>query len=121
LDILSKIPFCEVQKEAIKMFLDEGNSSFVVYSFADISDASMALNAVESDAYCLQFVPDKLMTVDLCKIALQHPEKDKKVLEFIPEKFHNNPEVRKIADEKFGHYLPKNEKSLPNKRKGRSI
>jgi len=121
LDILSKIPFPAVEKEAIKKFLDEGNKPFVVYSFANISDESMALDAVKRDAYCLQLVPDKLITADLCKIALQHPEVDKKVLGFIPERFHNNPEVRKMADEKFGNIAAQNEEFPNQKKKGFSI
>jgi hypothetical protein len=101
LDILSKIPYPEVQKEAIKKFLDEDNPAFVVYSFADIMDAKMAKDAVKADAYCLQFVPDKLMTTELCKLALENPKADKKVFGFIPEKF-RIPEIRKMVEDKFG-------------------
>jgi hypothetical protein len=126
LDILSKIPYPTVQKEAIKMFLDEGNHPFVIYSFANISDASMALNAVQGDAYCLQLVPDKLTTADLCKVALQHPEADKKVLEFIPERYHDNPDIRRLAEERFGRNPVKKEEtkkeiSPPEKKKGIGI
>jgi hypothetical protein len=125
LDILSKIPYPEVQKEAIKMFLDEGNKPFVIYSFAGISDVQMAQDAVKGDAYCLQFVPDKLMTTELCKTALQSPNADKKVLEFIPERF-RTPEIRKIAEDKFGEKPEQKEDrqkemSLPLKRKSLSI
>ncbi|MDR1633082.1 MAG: hypothetical protein LBR97_09475, partial [Dysgonamonadaceae bacterium] len=55
--ILSKIPFVEVQKEAIKKFSDDGNPAFVLYSFTGISDVEMAKNAVKADAYCLHSSP----------------------------------------------------------------
>jgi hypothetical protein len=115
LDILSKIPFVEVQKEAIKRFSDEGNPAFVLYSFTGIGDAEMAGNAVKADAYCLQFVPDKLMTADLCKTALHSPNADNRVLGFIPEKF-RTPEIVKTANEKFGNPLPPKETSPPKKK-----
>jgi hypothetical protein len=120
LDILSKIPYPEVQKEAIKKFLDEGNLAFVVYSFADITDAKMAKDAVKADAYCLQFVPDKWITADLCKMALDSPNADKKVLGFIPEKF-RTPEIRKIAEDKFWEKAEQKEISPPPKRKSLSV
>jgi hypothetical protein len=113
--ILSKIPFVEVQKEAIKKFSDEGNPAFVLYSFAGISDAEMARNAVKADAYCLQFVPDKLMTAELCKMALHSPNADNKVLGFIPERF-RTPEIVKTANEKFGTVPAQREKSPPQKK-----
>ena len=81
----------------------------------------MALDAVKADAYCLQLVPDKLITADLCKTALQHPDADKKVLGFIPERFHNDFEVRKIAEEKYGSNTEQKEMSSPNKKKGLSF
>jgi hypothetical protein len=121
LDILSKIPYPEVQKEAIKKFLDEGNPAFVVYSFTDITDAEMAKEAVKADAYCLQFVPDKLMTAELCKLALQSPNADKKVPGFIPEKF-RTPEIVKTANEKFGEKpRQQKEQSPPLRKKGLAI
>jgi hypothetical protein len=113
--ILSKIPFVEVQKEAIKMFQDEGNPAFVLYSFTGISDAEMAKDAVKADAYCLQFVPDKLMSAELCKMALNSPNADNKVLGFIPEKF-RTPEIVKTANEKFGAVPSQKEKSPPQKK-----
>ena len=118
--ILPLIPYLDIQKEGAKKF-SENEPAFVVYSFADISDAQMAQDAVRKDAYCLQLVPDKLITADLCKTALQHSSADKKVLGFIPERFHNNPEVRKIAEEKFGNNLVEKEISPSEKKKGRSI
>ena len=122
--ILPDIPFPDIQKEGIQRFNDV--PAFVLYSFIDISDTPTALNAVRGDAYCLQLVPDRLITADLCKTALQHPEADKKVLGFIPERFQNNPDVRKMAEEKFGSSPAQKEErqkeiSLPEKKKGRGI
>ena len=116
--ILSQIPFHDIQKEGIQRFNDV--PAFVLYSFVDIRDAQMAQDAVKKEPYCLQLVPDKLTTADLCKVALQHPEADKKVLEFIPERYRDNPEIRKIAEERFGSNLAQKE-SLPEKKKSRGI
>jgi len=99
--ILSQIPFPDVQKEAIQRFSGD-TPAFVLYSFADIQDAKMAQDAVKAEPYCLQLIPNELMTVELCKLALQNSDTDKKVLGFIPESFRNNPEVRKMEEEKFG-------------------
>jgi len=118
--ILPLIPYLDIQKEGIKKFSPD-NSAFVVHSFVDISDAQMAHDAVKADAYCIQLVPDKLITADLCKTALQHREADKKVLEFIPERFRNNPEVKKMAEEKFGEKSAQKEMLPPLKRKNLSI
>jgi hypothetical protein len=64
--LLLHIPFPDVQKEGIQKF--SGNTpAFVLYSFADIRDAQTAREAVKADAYCLQLVPDKLLTAELCK------------------------------------------------------
>jgi hypothetical protein len=117
--VLPQIPFPDVQKEAIQKFSAD-TPAFVLYSFADISDAQMAKDAVKADAYCLQFVPDKLMTAELCKMALNNPNADKKVLGFIPEKFYTT-EIRKIADDKFGGKPEQKEISPPLKRKGLAI
>jgi len=118
--ILPLIPFPDIQKEGIKKFSSDG-SAFVVHSFIDISDSQMAHDAVKADAYCLQLVPDKLITASLCKTALQHREADKKVLEFIPERFRNNPEVKKMAEEKFGEKPAQKEMPPLLKRKNLSI
>ena len=118
--ILPLIPFPDVQKEGIKKFSDD-TPEFVLYSFSDISDAQMAHDAVKADAYCLQFVPDKLITAKLCKTALQHTETDKKILGFIPERFLDNLEIKKIIEGKFGGNLAQKETSLSEKKKGRSI
>ena len=117
--ILSKIPFHSVQKEGIQRFNDV--PAFVLYSFVDIRDAKMAQDAVKADAYCLQLVPDKLITADLCKTALLHPDADKKVLGFIPERFRNNSEIKKINAEKFEGNPVQKETSLPTQKKGLSI
>jgi len=118
--ILPLIPYPDIQKEGIKKFSFAG-SAFVVHSFVDISDAQMAHDAVKADAYCLQLVPDKLITVDLCKTALQHTETDKKVLDFIPERFRSDPEVKRIAEEKFGSNPIEKEISQPANKKGLSV
>ena len=113
--LLPYIPFPDVQQEGIRQF--SGNTpAFVLYSFADIQDAKMAQDAVRADAYCLQLVPDKLMTTDICKTALLHPDADKKVFEFIPPKFRNNPDIKKLAEEKFGVNSMQKEISPPEKK-----
>jgi hypothetical protein len=83
--ILPQIPFPDVQKEGIQRFSD--TPAFVLYSFSDISDAQMAKEAVKADAYCLQLVPDKLLTAELCKTALQSPNADEKILKFVSGRF----------------------------------
>ena len=122
--ILSYISFPDVQKEGIQRFSGD-TSTFVLYSFVDIQDAKMAQEAVKSDAYCLQLVPNELMTVDLCKTALQHPDANKEVVGFIPEKFRQIPEIRKIVEEKFGIKSVEKEdrqkEISPPVKKGRSI
>jgi len=115
--ILSYIPFLDVQKEGIQRFSGD-TPAFVLYSFVDIQDAKTAQEAVKVDAYCLQLVPNELMTADLCKAALQHPDADKKVVKFIPEGFRHNPEIRKIAEEKFGDNLMQKEIPQSPKKKG---
>jgi len=88
--ILPLIPFPDIQKEGIKKFSSDG-SAFVVHSFIDISDAQMAHDAVKADAYCIQLVPDKLLTKDLCKLALTSPNADEKVSKFVIGRF---PELK---------------------------
>jgi hypothetical protein len=97
--LLPHIPFPDVQKEGIRKF-SRDTPAFVLYSFADIRDAQTAREAVKADAYCLQLVPDGLMTAELCRMALQHPNADRKVLGFIPERF-RSPEIEKLAKERF--------------------
>jgi hypothetical protein len=108
-----------VQKKAIQKFSAD-TPAFVLYSFADIRDAQTAREAVKADAYCLQLVPDKLLTADLCKMALNSPNADKKILGFIPEKFRTS-EIRKIAEDKFGEKPGQKEISPPPKRKSLSV
>ena len=90
--ILPYIPFPDVQKEGIQRF--SGNTeAFILYSFTDMQDAKMAQEAVKADAYCIQLVPDKLLTKDLCKTALQSRNSDKEVSKFVLERFPElNPE-----------------------------
>jgi hypothetical protein len=117
--VLPHIPFPDVQKEGIRRF--SGNTqAFVLYSFADIRDAQIAREAVKADAYCLQLVPDKLLTVELCKMALNSPNADKKVLGFIPEKF-RTPEIRKASEAKFGDSQGQKKPSPSQKRKGTGL
>ena len=115
--LLSLIPFSDVQKEGIQRFSGD-TPAFVLYSFSDISDAQMAKDAVKADAYCLQLVPNKLMTAELCKTALQHPDADKKVLGFIPGRFLHTFEIRKMAEEKFGSNPVQKEAFQSSKKKG---
>jgi hypothetical protein len=53
-------------------------------------------------------------------MALDRPNADKKVLGFIPEKF-RTPEIRKIADDKFGGKPGQKEISPSPKRKSLSV
>jgi hypothetical protein len=116
--MLSQIPFPDVQRDGVAKFVSSGIPAFVAYSFVDITDAKTAKEAVEADAYCLQFVPDRLITADLCQTALQSPNADKKVLGFIPERF-RTPEIRKMAEDRFGEKeVRQKELSPPPHKKG---
>jgi len=118
--VLPLIPYPEIQKKGIEKF-SENTPAFVLYSFVDIQDEKMAREAVKADAYCLQLVPDKLITVDLCKVVLQHPDADKIVVEFIRERFRNNPEIAKMAEEKIGSNLAQKDTYQLPKKKNLSI
>jgi hypothetical protein len=107
--VLPYIPFLDIQKEGIQQFSVD-TPAFVLYSFADIRDAAMAREAVKADAYCLQLVPDKLLTEDLCKTALRSPNADKNVLNFIRERF---PAIQSGIDT-----TPKSEKAQHNTNRG---
>jgi len=89
--ILPHIPFSDVQKEGVEQFLKTENP-FLVYSYADMQDAKMAQEAVKTCAYCIQLVPDKLLTKELCKTALTSPNADERNSKFIFERF---PELKK--------------------------
>jgi hypothetical protein len=117
--VLPYIPFPDVQKEGIQKFSHD-TPAFVLYSFADIRDVQMAREAVKADAYCIQLVPDKLLTAELCKTALNSPNADKKVLGFIPEKF-RTPEIRKAAEAKFGNSQGQKKPSPSQKRMGTGL
>jgi hypothetical protein len=108
--VLPYIPFPDVQREGIQKFSAD-TPAFVLFSFADIRDAAMAKEAVKADAYCLQLVPDKLLTEDLCKIARQSPNADKKVMDFIDGRF---PSIAKSGVEA----IPKSEKTQQKANKG---
>ena len=118
--VLPHIPYPDVQKEGIQRFISSGIPAFVAYSFVDITDAQTAREAIKADAYCLQFVPDRLITADLCKTALQHPDADKKVLGFIPEKF-RTPEIEKLAKERFPDKTAVQKEISPSHKKGISL
>ena len=97
--ILPYIPFPDVQKEGVQRF-SANTEAFILYSFADMQDAKMAQEAVKADAYCIQLVPDKLLTKDLCKTALQSPNSDEAVSKFVVERY---PELKtEHKDEKRG-------------------
>ena len=88
--IFPYIPYYDVQKQAIQQFT--GNTpAFLLYSYADIQDAKMAQDAVKADAYCIQLVPDKLLTKDLCRTALHSPNADAEVTKFVMGRF---PELK---------------------------
>jgi hypothetical protein len=97
--ILPHIPYPDVQKEGIRKFSGD-TPAFVLYSFADIRDAETAREAVKADAYCLQLVPDKLLTKDLCKTALQSPNADEYMKKFVAERFPERHPERTPKDEK---------------------
>jgi hypothetical protein len=110
--VLPHIPYPDVQKEGIQRFISSGTPAFVAYSFTDITDAKMAQEAVKADAYCLQLVPERLLTKELCKTAIQSPSADKKILDFIQERF---PEIKKSGinvsqDEKIRHNTDRKQK-----------
>ena len=88
--ILPYIPFPDVQKEGVQRF-SANTEAFILYSFADMQDANMATEAVKADAYCIQLVPDKLLTKDLCRTALQSHNSDEKVSQYVLERF---PEMK---------------------------
>jgi hypothetical protein len=102
--ILPHIPYPDVQKEAVQKF-SKDTPAFVLYSFADIRDAAMAKEAVKADAYCLQLVPEKLVTAELCRTAVQSPNSDDFIRKFIAERFPSlNPE-RTPKNDKTQHHV----------------
>jgi len=84
--ILPLIPYPDIQKEGIKKF-SENTPAFVLYSFADIQDGQIAHEAVKADAYCIQLIPDCLLTKNLCREALKSPDMDEKMMRFVTERF----------------------------------
>jgi hypothetical protein len=88
--ILPHIPFPEVQKEGIRKF-ERKIEPFVLYSFIDITDVSMAKEAVKADGACLPFVPDKLLTEEICRAAILNSNIGIKILDYIPDKFFTPP------------------------------
>jgi len=65
-----------------------------------MQDAKMAQEAVKADTYCIQLVPDKLLTKDLCRIALQSFNADATVSKFVEERF---PELK--AEQKTQRHI----------------
>ena len=97
--ILPYIPFPDVQKEGIQRF--SGNTeAFILYSFTDMQNAKIAEEAVKADAYCIQLVPDNLLTKELYRTALQSPNADDKMQKFILERFPELKTEREHKDEK---------------------
>jgi hypothetical protein len=95
--ILPYIPFPDVQKEGIEKFAAT-TEPFILYSFADIQDAKMAQEAVKACAYCIQLVPDKLLTKDLCRMALDSPKADDYVNQYVKERYPElNPKQEKTG------------------------
>jgi len=100
--ILPMIPYPDIQKEGIKKF-SENTPAFVLYSFVDISDSQMARDAVKADAYCIQLIPDKLLTKNLCHEALASPNMDEKVMRFVTERFPELKTEQRAESEKQEH------------------
>ena len=98
--VLPHIPYPDVQKEAIQKFSAD-TPAFVLYSFADIKDEKTAQEAVKADAYCLQLIPDKLLTKELCKTALQSPNADSFMRKFVSERFPELQSEKTKKDEKI--------------------
>jgi hypothetical protein len=98
--VLPHIPYPDVQKEGIQKFSTD-TPAFVLYSFADIKDRETAQEAVKADAYCLQLVPDKLLTKELCKTALQSPNADSFMRKFVSERFPSLQPEKTAKDEKI--------------------
>ena len=99
--ILPYIPFPDVQKEGVQRFSGD-TPAFILHSFTDIQDAKMAQEAVKADAYCIQLVPDKLLTKDLCRTALQSPNTDETVSKIVSERFPELKTEQTLKDEKRG-------------------
>jgi hypothetical protein len=99
---LPHIPYSDVQKEGIQKFSGD-TPAFVLYSFADITDAKTAQKAVKADAYCIQLVPEKLLTKELCKTALQSPNADGFIKKIVSEKFPELKTEQTPKDEKQRH------------------
>jgi hypothetical protein len=101
--VLPHIPYPEVQQEGIRKFSAD-TPAFVLYSFVDITDTKTAREAVRADAYCLQLVPEKLITAELCKTALQSPNADDFIRKFISERFPTLQTEQTPKNEKMQHH-----------------
>jgi hypothetical protein len=56
------------------------------------------------EAYCLQLVPDKLLTKDLCRTAVQSPNADDFVKNFVSERFPSLKSEQTLKDGKMQRY-----------------
>jgi hypothetical protein len=101
--VLPHIPYPDVQKEGIQKFSAD-TPAFVLYSFTDITDAKTAQEAVKADAYCLQLVPDKLLTKDLCRTAVQSPNADDFIKKFVSKRFPSLKTEQTPKDGKIQRY-----------------
>jgi hypothetical protein len=100
--VLPHIPYPDIQKEAIQKF-SANTPAFVLYSFADIRDAQMARETVKADAYCIQLVPEKLLTKELCRTALKSPNTDDFVKKYVLERVPSMQAEKTPKDEKMRH------------------
>jgi hypothetical protein len=84
--ILQYIPFPDVLKEGIEKFA-ANTKPFILYSFLDLHDAKMAQEAVKADANCIFLIPEKTLTKDLCKMALDSPNAGEEVNQYVKERY----------------------------------
>ena len=103
-NLLPYIPYPDIQKEAIQK-ISADTPAFVLYSFADIKDEKTAQEAVKADAYCLQLIPDKLLTKELCRTALQSPNADSFMRKFVSERFPKLQSEKTAKDEKIQRHV----------------
>lgn len=111
-DILMHIPFPDVSLEGVHLFAEK-IEPFVLFSFVDITNEKIAKEAINADGYCLQLVPEKILTEDMCKTAILNSDIGVKILDFIPDKLFT-PAVCETAVKKFENgieWLPKEKRT----------
>jgi hypothetical protein len=69
----------------------------------------MANEAVKADAYCIQLVPEKLITPELCRTAMHSPNTDDFIKKFISERF---PSLQTEQTPKNGKTQPHAERKM---------